>query len=411
MCQAIAYAHSKGVVHGDLRADNVMLGDFGETVVLDWGMASVAGGTSQASPAATEVGKDVWGAGAMLYQILAGRPPLPPDQMTEALRGETRGKTIPPVRSLCREAPADLASTAMRALHPDPSRRTASIDQVAADIASFRAGRLLKSHRYSPWELARRLSVRHRKFLVTLLVAVALVGGVLGWQDMQLRRQRATARHQKESTLALAETLIRRHGPALEQLEAPSALGDRLLFRLEQYLALHGAPSATTSSELLRVATDWMDLADLARNTGRPAEERHTTLQALDLLESVDLAPSPEVSAARGRALLRMATLCSLQGQPQRARAFYARAISASASAMESLPEPRGRPVAPRRGTMRTWSPARCTRTIPGRPRRVPQGAGSMPCPGLVPRRAGCAPAAPGPGAPQAGPGACPGRT
>lgn len=328
VCQAVAYAHSKGVIHGDLRPDNVMVGDFGETVVLEWGMARLASeAEGDASSGACDPRVDVWGVGALLYEILAGHPPLPVEQMSEALRGHTVGKVARPVRSICKEAPADLSAVAERALHPNPTRRLSRVDEVASDIAAFRAGRLLRNYRYPPWEILRKLSIRHRRLLISLLLGVTLVGGLLGWQDLELRRQATRARQQKDATLSLAETLLRRHGPALEELEAPTTLADRLLFRLEQYQSVHVGPPVASPDEALRVARNWMDLADLARSVGRPGEERHCALQALDLLESIDLPATAGASAVRGQALLRMATLCALEDQAERARTFYIRAI------------------------------------------------------------------------------------
>src|SRR5262249_8873678 len=115
VCNAVAYAHARGVIHRDLKGRNVVLGDFGEVLVLDWGLAKVVGGDAPDAAAgpvsvppsgdrgATQVGQivgtpsymspeqaegrvdrldartDVFGLGAILYEILTGRPPFAGD--------------------------------------------------------------------------------------------------------------------------------------------------------------------------------------------------------------------------------------------------------------------------------------------------------------------------------------------
>src|SRR5262249_13523244 len=156
VCHTIAYAHSRGVVHRDLKGDNVMLGDFGEVIVLDWGLAKVldrpeqdpadapedpvdetqdAGLTMQGEIVGTpaymapehaqgrldqiDQRTDIYGLGAMLYEILTGRPPFAGSSTLESLRKAVRGDPPPP-RELWPEVPPALEEACLKALAKDP---------------------------------------------------------------------------------------------------------------------------------------------------------------------------------------------------------------------------------------------------------------------------------------------------
>jgi serine/threonine protein kinase len=189
VADALAYAHDQGIVHRDLKPSNVVVGAFGETVVIDWGLAkdlraaeadepgrgrapiasdltvdgAVLGTPAYMSPeqAAGEpvdVRADVYALGAMLYQSLTGAPP------------ERQGTSAAALMALEPRAPADLVAIAAKALSADRQQRYPSAYDLAEDLKRFQTGQLVAAHRYSVGARLRRLVVRHP--------AVVLVGGL-----------------------------------------------------------------------------------------------------------------------------------------------------------------------------------------------------------------------------------------
>jgi tetratricopeptide (TPR) repeat protein len=218
-CDAIAYAHSMRVIHRDLKPGNVLLGDFGETVVIDWGLAkdldasdsfesanrkprkkksaitiertgsstlTVAGsvmGTpaymapEQARGEPVDQRADVFALGAMLYHTLAGVPPYNARTATDVIAAAALGRVIP-LRERERNAPADLVAIVERAMAQEPSDRYPEAGELADELRRFLTGQLVDAHRYTAWQKLLRFVKRHQA-AVTISV-LALTGFAVG---------------------------------------------------------------------------------------------------------------------------------------------------------------------------------------------------------------------------------------
>lgn len=143
-CNAVAYAHAHGVRHGDLKPDNIAVGQFGETVVLDWG--KVAGTPEYMAPeqadGVTDERTDVFGLGAILYEILAGRSPhawpegCQPADWPQRVRAAQFAR---PTR-FNSQAPQALEAVCLRALNREPGGRYQSVAELAEQLRCYGAG-------------------------------------------------------------------------------------------------------------------------------------------------------------------------------------------------------------------------------------------------------------------------------
>jgi PAS domain S-box-containing protein len=173
VCNTVAYAHARGVLHRDLKGQNVVLGDFGEVVVLDWGLAKLVGrpevetdalsvvlgeaggdsgytvqGQALGTPAymapEQSAGRldridrrtDVYGLGAILYEVLTGAPPFGGDSTEEVLRKVREEEPAPP-RRLWPEVPPALEALCLRALAKRPEDRPAAAGDLAREVQGW----------------------------------------------------------------------------------------------------------------------------------------------------------------------------------------------------------------------------------------------------------------------------------
>jgi tetratricopeptide (TPR) repeat protein len=264
VCQAIEYAHSRGVLHRDLKPGNIMLGKYGETLVVDWGLAKAAGKddrfadseeatfvpssgsgveqTQQGSVVGTPsymspeqaAGKldqlgpttDVYSLGATLYHLLTGQPPFtapprrmgatnapaPPRQsMTELLRRVQHGEFTRP-REIISHIPKPLEAVCLKAMSLRPEGRYASSSAVAEDIEHWLADEPVIAHHEGTLAQATRWVRKHRAWAMSGAAALAIVAIVatiaalvINGQKLIIARQERAATQMSNRNAALAE--------------------------------------------------------------------------------------------------------------------------------------------------------------------------------------------------------------
>ena len=245
VCETIAYAHSQGVIHRDLKPANVLLGDYGETLVVDWGLAKrLADSPAKSTPvtipsiattsaldettdyvetpaddnsltlagqvlgtpaymapeqakgdvAAIGVPADVYGLGAILYEILTGRHPSQGRNPQEAILAITQGKHERP-SELRKGVPRALEAICLKAMAPQRRDRYGGALDLARDIECWLVDEPVSAYQEPIWNRFARWRRRYRTPLiaVTVLCTTALIVGGIGGALALRERERTRA--------------------------------------------------------------------------------------------------------------------------------------------------------------------------------------------------------------------------
>ena len=256
VAEVVHFAHEKGVVHRDLKPDNIMLGEFGEVHVMDWGIAKLEGTDAGGSPdgAVSTAGtdpelrtqdgaikgtipymspeqaygqaatldrlSDVYALGAILYEILTLHPAFEGSGIETLLRVR-RGEFVPAVeRNPRRPVPDTLAGIAARAMAQDPQRRPPTALAVATELRAWLDGSAEAERRHREAgalaDAGRAAAERYRGLTVDVAraeeAAEALVGAFRPWQSVDEKLPLLQARERVEElrtehALAFAETV------------------------------------------------------------------------------------------------------------------------------------------------------------------------------------------------------------
>ncbi|HEY0253831.1 MAG TPA: serine/threonine-protein kinase, partial [Kofleriaceae bacterium] len=222
--QALGHAHHRGVIHRDIKPSNILVGELGETVVIDWGLAKVIGepddgpeapvpvdagaslrtrfgvvfGTpgfmapEQARGEKVDARSDVYALGATLYYTFTRQPPHARASETEMMVA-VASAPAQPIGEVVVGLPRELSTIVDKCLAYDDRARYADAAELAADLQRFVSGQLVASHEYSRRERLARF-VRKNKLAVgvaTIALLTLAIGGAIAVRGIVSARDRA----------------------------------------------------------------------------------------------------------------------------------------------------------------------------------------------------------------------------
>jgi formylglycine-generating enzyme required for sulfatase activity/serine/threonine protein kinase len=378
VCEAMAYAHSKGVIHRDLKPGNVMVGRFGEVYVMDWGLARVLGrpdrkdvrvqrpeettqtlnvalhekgslasdapiltmdgdvvGTpAYMSPeqAAGEIEKmgphsDVYSAGAMLYHLLAKQLPYvaPGVKLSNyAIWYRVQEGPPTPLHELAPDQPAELIAICEKAMARDPARRYRDMSELGEDLRAFLEQRVVGAYETGALAELRKWVQRNRPLAASLAAAIvlALVGlGGIGYVEARSRRTEEGLRRVAEEN----EQVARRERNNVLRLSA---------FRVLEDLEAEAERLWPPYPQHIPAYLEWLQRAEgLIAGLEQATDDYPGHARQLEILRARALPSSPEDRVAARRTHPRFEEFEALSAQLASLR--LARSVQAGAAAPE----------------------------------------------------------------------------
>lgn len=258
VCEAVEYAHQRGVIHRDLKPSNIRVRPDGEPCVLDFGLAKLGenagaseertlsidgqflGSLAWASPEQTagdihalDVRSDVYSLGVVLYQALTGQ--FPYDVKGGLRRTLDQIATVEPKapKSIAPWMDDDLQQVLLKCLEKDPANRYQSASELSRDLRRYLAGEPVSAGESSGWTTLRHAVRRHRRVAVITASALVAVAGIAVWLGvLYTRASRAEAGlaiklQEVEQARAEAESAKSNLAEQLRQVQAARSEAER----------------------------------------------------------------------------------------------------------------------------------------------------------------------------------------
>jgi serine/threonine-protein kinase len=381
VCNAVDYAHSRGVIHRDLKPANIIVGKYGETLVVDWGLAKSVGradpsvgeqtiapsasGSSETLPGSA-VGtpaymspeqargdlnrlgprSDVYSLGATLYCLLTGKPPFEGDDAGAILNAVQEGR-FPRPSQLDPTLDTALEAVCLRAMAPLPEDRYQTPRELADDLERWMGDEPVTAWKEPLSRRARRWARRHRTAVTA--GAVALLAGLVGLSAVAAVQSKANAdlldanRRVEQRYLLAVEAIKTFHTGVSEDFLLKEGqfkeLRDRFLKSAADFYGKLGALLGKETDVISRraLAQSNFELAELTRKVGRQENALAAHRAVLAAREALAAEPGADIGVKVdvGQSLTAVADLLQDTGKAQEALAIYCQSESLLAALSE----------------------------------------------------------------------------
>jgi len=377
VCNAIDYSHARGILHRDLKPDNIMLGEYGETLVVDWGLAKPVDvdvdpirrtskplALSHASGVlATQVGStvgtpqymspeqaagqldilgapsDIYSLGATLYCLLTERPPFEKGDLSEILDRVQRGD-FPKPRALNPALAKPLEACCLKAMKKHPQERYPSARALAEDLERWLADEPVTVYRETLRERSWRWLRKHRSWAMSGAAMLVIVAIVMTIATIRITRaEKQTEVHRGEAVRRLGQardavdTWLTGASDVLESFPDTQLVRQRLLEQAATRYATFAKESSTDPEVELERAHTMLRLGDVRKLLVDYPQAEQAYRDAQSLVDQLVVAhPSAPYKLVQASAYVRLGILQADEGKLDEAEQQFATALTSMQS-------------------------------------------------------------------------------